>query len=75
MILPNKNIFLCNSLLGGGSELLIELVVPQTLSSLWEKAKYYDSIRTFEKFILILDLLYALNLVEFNEGIIRRIKL
>ncbi len=74
MILPDKNISLSHSLLGMGSIIITELTVPQTVSSLWEKARNYEEIKTFEKFILTLDLLYILGLIEFDEGIIRRRK-
>jgi hypothetical protein len=71
MILPDKNLLLSHSLLGMGSVILMELTIPQTVSSLWEKARS-KGIAPFEKFILTLDLLYMIGLVEFKEGIIRR---
>lgn len=74
MILPDKSISLSHSLLGMGSVIIIELHVPQTVSSLWEKARKHEEIKTFEKFILTLDLLYTLGLIEFKEGVIRREK-
>jgi hypothetical protein len=73
MILPDKNLLLSHSLLGMGSVILMELTTPQTVSSLWEKARS-KGIVPFEKFILTLDLLYMIGLVEFEEGIIRRQK-
>lgn len=73
MILPDKNITLSNSLLGIGSKILTELAVPQTVSSLWEKVRRkYSEIKTFEKFVLTVDLLFALGLIEFDEGIVKR---
>jgi hypothetical protein len=74
MILPDKSISLSHSLLGMGSVILAELRIPQTVSSLWEKARAHEEIKSFEKFILTLDLLYMLGLIEFGEGIIRRRK-
>lgn len=71
MILPDKNISLSNSLIGTGSEILIELTVPQTVSSLWEKTRN-EKINTFEKFVLTLDLLYTFGLIEFKDGMINR---
>ena len=71
MILPDKNILLSHSLLGLGSIVITELRVPQTVSSLWEKARDHEEIKSFEKFILTLDLLYTLGLIEFEGGIIR----
>lgn len=74
MILPDKSISLSHSVLGMGSIILSELHIPQTVSSLWEKAQEHKEIKTFEKFILTLDVLYMLGLIEFTEGIIRRRK-
>lgn len=74
MILPDKSISLSHSLLGMGSIIISELRVPQTVSSLWEKARDHEEIKTYEKFILTLDLLYMLELIEFEEGIIWRRK-
>jgi hypothetical protein len=73
MILPDKNITLSNSLIGLGSKIIIELCTPQTVSSLWEKVrKRYLEIKTFERFVLTLDLLYAIGLIELENGIIKR---
>jgi hypothetical protein len=69
MIMPNKNRTLSNSLIGMGSDLLMALEVPQTVSSLWEKARNYETIKTFERFILALDLLYTLDLIIYDEGL------
>lgn len=73
MILPDKSITLSNSLIGIGSLVLIELTVPHTVSSLWEKVrKKYLEVKTFERFVLTLDLLYSLGLIELEDGIIKR---
>jgi hypothetical protein len=73
MILPDKSVTLSNSLIGLGSHIIIELSSPQTVSSLWEKArKKYSEIRTFEIFVLTLDLLYAMGLIGLENGIIKR---
>ncbi|RJQ15081.1 MAG: hypothetical protein C4560_11010 [Nitrospiraceae bacterium] len=73
MILPDKNITLANSLIGLGSKIIVELSTPQTVSSLWEKVrKKYLEIRTFERFVLTLDLLYIMGLIELEDGIIKR---
>jgi len=74
MILPNKMIKLKYSLIGAGSKILIELDMPQTVSSLWEKVRDMEEIRTFDKFLLVLDFLYMLGLVEFKEGLLRKVK-
>ncbi len=72
MILPDKNIYLSNSLLGMGAGLLTKLKVPQTVSSLWEKARRSKEINSYEKYILTLDLLYMLELVHMENGLLKR---
>lgn len=73
MILPDKNILLANSLLGMGAALLAKLKSPHTVSSLWEKVRHYGEIHSYEKYILTLDLLFLLNLIEFEAGVLKRI--
>lgn len=70
MIFPDKNLLLSHSLLGMGAELLTKLKSPQTISSLWEKVRKSGKINSFEKYILTLDLLYLLDLVEFQDGLL-----
>lgn len=72
MILPSKHISVSRCLLNGGAIILKELKMPNTLSSLWEKARCFPEILTFEKFILILCLLYSLNTIEFSDCLLRR---
>ena len=72
MILPDKNIFLSQSLLGVGASLLEKLNSPQTVSSLWEKAQKYSEINSYEKYILTMDLLYLLGIIEFKDGLLRK---
>jgi hypothetical protein len=74
MILPDKNILLSQSLLGLGAHLLSKLKSPQTVSSLWEKVRKSGEINYYEKYILTLDLLFMLNLIEFDGGLLKRIK-
>lgn len=69
MILPNKNIILSNSLLGLGSVVLSNLNSKETVSSLWTKVRN-EKINTFEKFILTLDLLYVIKLVNISDGLV-----
>ncbi|MCK4762471.1 MAG: hypothetical protein KAW12_09760 [Candidatus Aminicenantes bacterium] len=73
MILPDKNILLSNSLLGMGTDLLDRLKSPQTVSSLWQKARKDSDINAYEKYILTLDFLFILNLIELHEGLLRRV--
>ena len=73
MILPDKNITLHYSILGTGTKILMESNIPQTVSSLWEKVRNYDEINTFEKFVLTLDFLYMIGLIELEKGVIKRV--
>lgn len=72
MILPTKHIGTRRSLLGIGSEIIKLIDKPQTVSTLWEKARAIKGIRTFGIFILTLDFIYSLGIIEFKEGFIRR---
>jgi len=73
MIIPDKNILLRYSILGAGTKIITELNIAQTVSSLWEKTRNYDEINNFEKFVLILDFLYMMGLLELENGIVRKV--
>ncbi len=70
MILPNKNIYLRNSLLGLGAIILEKLHRGDTVSSLWERVRTNTEINTFEKYILTLDFLYVVKAVDIKAGIL-----
>lgn len=74
MLLPTKHITLHNSLLSSGGTLLRVLNTPQTVTKLWLKARKHSDIETFDRFCLALDLLFALDLVSFENGLIIRRK-
>lgn len=71
MILPDKNRNLKYSLLGFGGLILNELTINQTISSLWEKMRNEGKIKSYEKFILTLDFLYSIQLIEYRNGILK----
>lgn len=73
MIIPDKNIKLQNSLLGMGAQVLSELQTSETISSLWEKIKTNKVINSYEKFVLTLDFLFMLNLIDLQEGIVVKV--
>jgi hypothetical protein len=70
MILPNKNIYLRNSILGLGAIILEKFHRGDTVSSLWERVSNDTEINTFEKYILTLDFLYVIKAVNIQEGIL-----
>lgn len=72
MILPNKNIYLRNSLLGLGALLIEKFRDGDTVSSLWERIRKDTEINTFEKYILSLDLLFMLKAVKIEEGVLKK---
>lgn len=74
MILPGKTLKQRSSLLGTGGLLLSLMEEKETITSLWEKAKRYDQLEFFGKFVLTLDFLYALGLIEFSEGILLKVQ-
>ena len=72
MILPNKHISTRNSLLGLGSIVLVRLSYPRTVTSLWSDLSKLPEIATFERFVLVLDLLYMIGAIELEEGLLRK---
>lgn len=72
MILPTKYISEDQSLLGVGAVLLPYIDRPHTITSLWDKVKGHPSVATFERFILALDLLYIMGVINYSRGIILR---
>ena len=69
MILPSKHISQKKALLTIGAVLLNNLNHPKTVSALWEDVRYFEKI-SFDWFILTLDLLYAINIIEFHDGLL-----
>ena len=74
MILPTKHISTNRSLLGLGAIVLKALHAPQTVSRLWERVRGQSDALNFERFVLALDLLFALGAVEFSDGLVQRAK-
>jgi len=74
MILPNKHVSIKRSLLGQSGLVLRHLKRPKTLSTLWEQVKTTGEVRSFNRFLLALDLLYMIGAVELDRGLIRRVK-
>lgn len=74
MILPDKHSKLSNSLFGVGAIILKQLDSDKTVSSLWYKVRLFPEIANFEKFTLTLDFLFTIGVIEFNEGLLRKLK-
>ena len=73
MILPNKFLEEKDSLLYVGALLLDKLDISTSVSELWNQVKDNKSVNNYERFIITLDMLYILNLIELKNEKIRRI--
>jgi hypothetical protein len=74
MILPDKHVRLSNSLISLGATLLKNMTNEQTVTLLWTKTRLLPDVKTFERFTLGIDLLYVLGLIDFREGLLRRLQ-
>jgi len=72
MILPSKHISEEQTLLGIGAVLLRSLEQPQTVTSLWDKVRDDQSVGTYERFVLALDLLHIIGVINLSHGMIQR---
>lgn len=72
MILPSKHISEEQALLGVGAELLRQLGRAETTTSLWERVRERQMVGTFERFVLALNMLHILGIVDIHSGIIER---
>ena len=74
MILPTKHIKLSNSLLGVGATLLKHLDRDKTVTFLWDETHTLPEIKTFDRFTLGLDFLFMLEIIDFQDGLLRRVE-
>ena len=78
MILPTKRLHQDRALLAVGAEVLRRIDEPKTVSRLWDEIqKAYrgqaaSPTLTYDWFILSLDLLFALNTISLNRGLITK---
>ena len=78
MILPTKHIRTDRALIGVGAEVLGTLGQPMTVSKLWDQIRSRRSVDTsspvidYRWFVLALDLLYMIEAIELERGLIRR---
>ena len=78
MILPTKRLDEDRALLSVGAEILGLLDEPKTVSRLWDELQRSRNQRfgvrtiTYDRFVLALDLLYALGALEMKRGLLRK---
>lgn len=71
MILPTKHLTPGQSLIGVAAELLEHVNRPRTVNQLWELVRENESVGTFDRFVLALDVLFLVGAVELHAGRIR----
>ncbi len=77
MILPTKHLLTERSLLGVGGDVLCLLEASKTVSRLWrdlcqERERQNKRAISFERYVMALDFLFLLEVVEFKKGRIYR---
>jgi len=72
MIAPDKYVPIDASLIGIGATMLKQMTGSTTVTALWETCRTLPAVGTFHRFVLALDLLYALGAVELEGGMITR---
>lgn len=73
MILPTKHLLSQDSLIGIGGLIMARIGNSgTTVSSLWEQVRQNREIGTYERFILGLDTLFLLGLLDFKIGLLVR---
>ena len=74
MILPTKHVSVENSLIGAGSVVLRYLSSPQTPTALWDRVRHSPGVGVYGRFVLALDLLFAIGAIDSKDGLILRTK-
>ncbi len=72
MILPTKHIPTSHSLLGVGAKVLAALERPRTMVSLWDQLRDQPEVSTFARLVLALDMLYAIEAIDLEDGLLTR---
>lgn len=75
MILPSKHLSQDRALLSVGAKILQQLQTPKTVSAIWDNLSKAEnkttlSVVSYRSFILALDLLYTINAIKLEDGII-----
>jgi len=74
MILPTKHIPQDEALIGVGATLLESIDRPVTVSGLWERVREKRNVGTFERFALATNLLFLMGVIDFQDGMLARVK-
>lgn len=75
MILPTKYLNSDETLLGVGNFIIKNVSSNVSLSTLWERVKKNENVYSFERFLLALDMLFIIGIIDLdNENNIIRVK-
>lgn len=72
MILPTKHVAPRQSLLGIGAVIVCQLESPKTVTALWDRVRDDPDVRTFKRYVLALDLLFLIGIIDYKDGRLRR---
>ncbi len=79
MILPTKHLSQGRALLTVGARLLAHLTQPKTVSALWEEISHPPTVKEskgpalrYDAYVLTLDLLFLMEAIEFQDGLLSR---
>ncbi len=73
MILPNKHIYLEQSMIAIGAKILKYLSANgKNVSELWQAVKENNELKSFEQYTLGLSFLFMIGIISYNENIIRK---
>jgi hypothetical protein len=70
--LPNKYVPVEHSLVGLAAYLVAAIGQNDTVSSLWDRVRHDERVRTFDRFASGLTILFAGGLILLDQGILRR---
>lgn len=74
MILPTKHVPISRSVMGQSVRVLGRLQRPITMSRLWDDVRHETDFRSFDRFVIVLDFLFMLGLIELRDGLLRRVR-
>lgn len=69
---PNKYVPVEHSLLGVAAYLVLAIGENDTVSSLWDRVRYDERVRTFDRFASGLTILFSGGLILLDHGVLRR---
>ena len=71
-VFPNKYTPLSYSLIGTASQIFESITTNDTVSTLWDRVREDERVRTFDRFADALALLFAGSMITLDRGILRR---